>query len=459
MAKRNQISPFNIDDILKYHRNELTPVQRNAIEKAALEDPFLADALEGYQFAGPHPDVDLANLKLELENKLKKKNRKAIGYASWRQMPFLRVAALLILVVISALFASRFFTGGDTKTISQAKVAKDIETEKLVTEKKDTSATVLPGSDTNTFASSEANQSPVIVNKDNKKTDLTIIEGSTASVSAGKLLQPDTIPVMRELSKAKTMDNQLGDPNQKWYKDSVAANAAPALAAETMARRAVLEDADSKFKKESAPQKQRSANFGLQVTHVFRGRVLDSNNNAIPFANVTNIRDNVGTYTDARGFFNLISGDSVLNVQVKSIGFSQGVSQLQSKAGASNIILKEDRSIAAQTLSGRRINTQRHLNESFVKLEGEPEPEDGWENYDSYLSNNLNLPAEAKAGRPLSGEIVELSFEVDKDGVPINFKVEKSLCSRCDEEAIRLVRDGPKWKRKKNKRTRVAISF
>ena len=37
----------------------------------------------------------------------------------------------------------------------------------------------------------------------------------------------------------------------------------------------------------------------------------------------------------------------------------------------------------------------------------------------------------------------------------------KSLCSKCDKEAVRLVKEGPKWKRiaSKKGRTTVTINF
>jgi TonB family protein len=44
---------------------------------------------------------------------------------------------------------------------------------------------------------------------------------------------------------------------------------------------------------------------------------------------------------------------------------------------------------------------------------------------------------------------VELSFDIDKTGQPINIKVTRSSqCKECDDEAIRLLKEGPKWKRK-----------
>lgn len=57
----------------------------------------------------------------------------------------------------------------------------------------------------------------------------------------------------------------------------------------------------------------------------------------------------------------------------------------------------------------------------------EPEPADGWDNYDSYLVNNVKLPDEYVTKQQGGGE-VQVSFEVDKNGEPVNFKIEKSLC-------------------------------
>ena len=89
----------------------------------------------------------------------------------------------------------------------------------------------------------------------------------------------------------------------------------------------------------------------------------------------------------------------------------------------------------------------------------EPEPVDGWSNYDMYLVNNLKVPESLRSKQSGAGE-VELSFEVDKNGGPVNITVKKSLCESCDKEAIRLIKEGPKWKRKARKgRTTVTISF
>ena len=97
------------------------------------------------------------------------------------------------------------------------------------------------------------------------------------------------------------------------------------------------------------------------------------------------------------------------------------------------------------------------MRKSNIKIE-EPEPIDGWNKYDTYIANNLHLPFK-KEDKQIDG-IVELSFDINKKGRPENIKIEKSLCKSCDEEAIRLVKEGPRWKKsKKNIRAGVSVPF
>jgi hypothetical protein len=86
----------------------------------------------------------------------------------------------------------------------------------------------------------------------------------------------------------------------------------------------------------------------------------------------------------------------------------------------------------------------------------EAEPIRGTVYFNDYLSENLHLP-EAELLKNRKGEL-ELSFQVNKTGEPINIAVEKSLCEACDQEAIRALREGPKWKqRSKTRRGRVKL--
>jgi hypothetical protein len=85
------------------------------------------------------------------------------------------------------------------------------------------------------------------------------------------------------------------------------------------------------------------------------------------------------------------------------------------------------------------------------------EPAEGWAIFDDYIANNLKAPEEIKLKSMTGGE-VQLSFEVDRNGEPINIAVVKSLCQQCDAEAIRLLREGPRWKRNTRK-GKITIRF
>jgi TonB family protein len=71
------------------------------------------------------------------------------------------------------------------------------------------------------------------------------------------------------------------------------------------------------------------------------------------------------------------------------------------------------------------------------------EPRDGFASYQFYLLNNVRIPAEAK-NSGMKGS-VDVSFIVNDNGRLSDFKIERSLGTAFDKEAIRLIREGPPW--------------
>ena len=108
MAFDKNYKNFTAADIEKYHKGLLSAKERHDLEKAALDDPFLADALEGYATAGTNLDADLA----DLQNRLREKSQTArvipLKPAGSRKIPWLRVAALIILIFGAAVLTYQF---------------------------------------------------------------------------------------------------------------------------------------------------------------------------------------------------------------------------------------------------------------------------------------------------------------------------------------------------------------
>jgi TonB family protein len=77
-------------------------------------------------------------------------------------------------------------------------------------------------------------------------------------------------------------------------------------------------------------------------------------------------------------------------------------------------------------------------------LSYKPQPENGTMSYRNYLKKNLKYPEEARKNN-IQGN-VRIEFTVMPDGQLTGFNVKKGLGSGCDQEAIRLIKEGPAWK-------------
>ena len=64
---------YTAADFERYHAGKMSAAEMHALEKAAMEDPFLADALEGFVFTPtPQNDLELIRTKLFGEKKEEK---------------------------------------------------------------------------------------------------------------------------------------------------------------------------------------------------------------------------------------------------------------------------------------------------------------------------------------------------------------------------------------------------
>jgi hypothetical protein len=87
---------FTADDIERYHNGKMSLQEMHQLEKAAMEDPFLADALEGYAFTATASE-DQAWLQSQLQAKTE--GAKVVPIKRFNRNQFLRIAALFILLI------------------------------------------------------------------------------------------------------------------------------------------------------------------------------------------------------------------------------------------------------------------------------------------------------------------------------------------------------------------------
>lgn len=428
-GKENKI--FTAADIEKYHKGLLSPAEMHQLEKAALEDPFLADALEGYGSVPTNVGTDLSQLQNNLQERIGGSQvvamRSARGSFSWW-----KVAAAVI--ILGGIGFVTFKLSSDKKDNSVAEVKDKLKE----TNPKEPAATVMP----------DSNISAGIIDTQTQKKPAEIVAARTSPRRFSDKISNDT-----NASAGLVASNALSVENAKKVKSdsqherqNAPGDVAPGVANAKKAEPSVAPAEGVLSARKAAANVQPPMNY-------FNGRVVDASNHPLPFANITNVRDDVGTYADARGYFTLISPDSVLNVRVRSVGFETSVARLKGEAG-NQVVLQEDKSAPDKILGFQKTDSSRSSART-MKLE-QPEPLDGWINYNTYMANNVNVPDDLKMKHD-NGQ-VQVSFDVNQNGEPVNIKVEKSLCTKCDEEAIRLIEQGPKWKKKNKKAKRVIVS-
>ncbi len=74
---------------------------------------------------------------------------------------------------------------------------------------------------------------------------------------------------------------------------------------------------------------------------------------------------------------------------------------------------------------------------------GKATPEGGLKAYGNYLQQNINYPLEATKNN-IQG-IVNVQFLVNTDSTLSDFRIINGLGYGCDEEALRIIQEGPKW--------------
>lgn len=466
MAEKNNDINYTASDIEKYHKGLLSAKEMQALEKAALDDPFLADALDGYAAHTINVPADFADLKNRLSKRISEE-KKVIPIITKSKTSFAwwKAAASIVLIAGTALIVYQF--GFNRKSVNIAESTPN-ETAKLQEKKSDTAVHQLSNTDTTSM---------VVAQEGNDKSKTKDDKPTEAPQLKERASQASNKPQVRELSNdAVTAPPPVNaapiaaeKTNEETEIDNITRGRVNKRMQEQKARKeqqykadssanAILQSIAAAEQKRSEALYKNQPNKAPEQAKIFRGRVTDDQNNALPFSNITNIQDNIGTYADANGYFNLLSPDSVLKVRVSSLGFESINVQLQNNIPNTNILLKEDRSSLAEVvISNKKINSTRKTNTLVLE---EPEPADGWVNYDLYLANNLKDPGVSRKNSSGTGGEVELSFEVTKNGEPINITVKKSLSEACDREAIRLLKEGPRWKKKGKKSTAsVTVGF
>lgn len=410
---------YSREDLLRYITGQMPAAEMHALEKAALEDPFLADAIDGLQQEKAE----------EIKKHFTDLDQRIASRADSKVIPmpktnWWRIAIAATLIGCMGIAAYFFLQRDETMPV----VAQKTSTENKDTGNGNMNEMQLP--------ESEEPISEKISGQSEKKAEKAIepmasLDKKDEQKNEDKLTPaaPPSAPIIADQESKKEKEMERISP-------SVAAGDKAAVLHETQAN------------KDMRSAKQRPGiNEKMPGVYYFTGQITDNNNKPVPFANIAIRHTQRTTYSDAKGNFKVVSGDSTLDVDIKSIGYLTRTIHLSKDQPSQEVVLQPARTARAKTMAKPMEPEETDSTESKVSAEDlekpDAEPRDGFAAYQFYLLNNVRIPAEAK-NSGIKGS-VDVSFLVNDNGRLTDFKIERSLGPAFDKEAIRLVREGPTW--------------
>lgn len=455
------------NDIEKYLNGKLTPAEMHALEKKALSDPFLADALEGMGSLQPNEfEADMRQMQAELNKRLHQKN------TAWTWTG--RIAAGLLLLAISTVvivfIAERREKPDNLALNKEEKIAPEQQAEQSVADSTNPDRVAAPAT-----PQREAEQKTVSPGK-------TPEPRSRAQEPLAQAPEKNAEEILAEDEKTDGLAN-LEIPESTGERDDVAralprekdvATGGPASSAPPVIKKEEensagksRNDSDAEYSKRKAvggvSAKDKASSYAVN-RKIVRGKVTFSEDGTgLPGVNVLIKGTNEGTVTDPQGNYQIpVVDDGRPTLIFSSIGFSS--KEVEATSDEWNVQLDADISeLSEVVVVGHSTSDDVGFLPSTPTVMELATPEGGRKMFKQYLQENLRYPEQALKNQ-VEGKVT-VQFAIGMTGQLSDFRVIRGLGFGCDEEVIRLIKDGPKWSpTKKNEapvkdRARVRMRF
>ena len=404
--------------LLDYIRGLRKGKEAHRLEKESMQDPFLADAMDGYNQVEGNHEQRIEKLRMQVSaHSAKKKNTYAITWSI--------AACLIIGFGISSYFLFLKKSMTDEVFIAEESVSTKLAEPAAPPTPAIPATPTVPATPQKEIALAttkvKTDSTPVseITARQANKKDMIAKIQATSQPQQGVLVA--TVPVMEEVSE------------------------------ETAALQEVVATIDT-FESES-DKKMKMAKVAtiLPQNNMIKGRVTNEKGEPLIGASVTYKGTNIGTITNMNGEFSLVKKDDKKRLTAQFIGYdpveirvdtsrTMLIAMNENKQALNEVVVvgygakKNKKSVTAGTV----VKGNEQANKDIT-----PQPVIGKRKFQKYLKENLVRPTDEKCAQ-VKGKVV-LTFLVNKEGRPFSIKVKESLCESSDKEAIRLIQEGPDW--------------
>jgi hypothetical protein len=414
--------------IKKYLAGELDAHAMHELERRALDDPFLADAIEGYGQVRHDQQKNLGDLSARLRVRADKKVR-----VLTLRMQLSIAASLLVIIGIGAWLVTR---NQNAKQAELKQVAVNVPS----APKPGQPALSAPTQPAPQVADTVVKEKATGVNR-YRVSAVTPPQADAATsqppaVAELQVVKPDT---NMNIAAAKAPPSSNG-----YFSTGVNKAAAPQFKSSPGASDAVMRSLNAnktaaKKPRPMVPETLLNAHEeNLNVQPAMRGNhsilvgQVTGNDQPIVGAIVKLSGADFGVVTDVNGRFVMHNIPDNKSLEVKSLGYATKQVKLNGRDSIAVLLEPNVSSLAEVTIIEPNNNNDKSSGSAGVH------PGAGWKALNTYLDKNAVSP-DGKSGKVL------LSFTVNGRGGLSGFTVAQSLSPSADQKAIDLISNGPAW--------------
>lgn len=404
-----------VELLRQYRDGSISDIDRHALERAALDDPMLFDAMEGYSQYGSHQDIDTLN---KIKQDILASHPEKVRRLPLRMMGV--AASLLGLIAITFLLKDQW-SESTTQSSSHEMVHNEKRSqpseERLLVEE-----VIVPDDDESSVKVeelSEYNHEPYEE-----------AQGVPTPPAATQNTSTEDSKSMKNLELENETESNASNVGQDPVRSTNAnmdMNASDAPTYEDdMASRATAK------RKESKPE----ADVELYDTdHIegktIRGKVYNGEGQPISNAIITIENTTANGTTDTDGNFLIAKYPRGHKLVVSREGYE-----------SQQIIIGE---LDTYQIILNKADEETSKAPEYIEQVGENKafPEMGMDEFDLLVEQNMKYPIEVFGTGASS--FTKISFTVKPDGTIADFVNEGSKCEQCFEEGVRLLKLSGKW--------------
>ena len=393
-------------ELIDYIKGLRSGRKAHYIEREAMNDPFLQEALEGYESVAGNHAKQIERLKTRTIKRVKPPKIAHLNIQNWS------IAATILLCISIGIVGYLLVNEQNTMKLEnmQAEVREQSipkeEIPEMSSQNENKSQEIIQTSPKESIA---ALTPPVIV-----ADEVEVVE-SEMSISVEDIVESmiesdEEVAESAEIMKSEVSESMIDLPLK------TQAEAEPEAVA-------VIVEADKVSDSQTSDK-------------LITGKVVDADGESLHGVSIRVAGTDQGTVTDVDGKFNLRSSTNS-QLTLDYIGFE--TLKIPADTGAMLIAMTENTMELSEVVVAG--SSRRSRKESTVtKQETTPVPIIGMNEYRQYLREN----AASSKNQQCRG-VVELRFYVDENGRPKDIIVSKNLCETADNEAIRLINEGCNW--------------